>query len=342
MNKLRMAFIILFSLTITTSCGVPNVLTDYSKTDSDAALYLDAKTKIDSSDWDGAITILTTNLSAEYQSRSDVKETLMYAYGGKCGISFLSMLSKLKNVSSTKMFEFALQLFSGTTVDLTACDNAYTALASLGTSAQRTNNQNLFAAILGLTRMAAAIHAKMDTDAAGVGDGIVDVGWDSCEISSAVNRLSDSDVNSVVSGVGLVFENLTALGSALTSGTAGSAFESAKTLCETPINMPAIGTPQDYGVPGGTTWINLGFTTNSPTWVDFGLPPDIGDTLNCMNTDPSLVPDKMRRIFRRMISSSSVGFGTCDLANVTISVDTNVSPPQASVSSNCCPALVSP
>lgn len=342
MKKLRIAFILLLSLTITTSCGVPNVLTDYSKTDSDAALYLDAKNKIDSSEWDGAITILTTSLSAEYQARNDVKETLMYAYGGKCGISFLSIVSQLKNVASTKMFEFALQLFAGTTVDLTACENAYTTLVSLGTAAQRTNNQNLFAAVLGLTRMAAAIHAKMDTDVAGVGDGIVDVGWDSCAISDSANRLSDSDVNSVVSGVGLVFENLTALGSALTTGTASAAFTSAKTLCETPISLPAIGTPQDYGVPGGTNWTDLGFATNTPTWVDFGLPADIGDTLNCLNTDPSLVPDKMRRIFRRMISSSTTGFGTCDLANVTVSVDTNATPPTASISSDCCPALVSP
>lgn len=345
MKKNRMVIIVLLSLTITTSCGQPNILTDYSVTNSDEALYLNAKTKIDNSDWDGAITILTTDLSATYQARSDVKESLMYAYGGKCGISFLSLVNSLKNVSSAKMFEFALSIFAGTTVDLTACDNAYTTLVSLGTAATRTNGQNLFAAILGLTKMAATLHAKFDTELSGVGNGLVDAGWDSCEISSAVNRLSDDEVNRIVSGVGLIFENLTALGGALTTGSAGTAFTGAKTLCETPISIPAVGQPTDWGASGGTTWMSLGFPTNTPTWTDFGLPPDIGDPINCLNTDPALVPDKMRRIFRRMISSSSQGFGTCDLANVTVNVNTGVTPPDkptASVASNCCPALVSP
>lgn len=339
MRKLRIVITILMALTITTSCGQPNILTDYSNTTSDEALYLNAKNKLDDSDWDGAITIITTGLSSGYQARNEVKETLMHAYGGKCGISFLNLINSLKNVSSTKMFEFALQIYAGRTVDLTACDNAYTTLVSLGTAATRTNDQNLFAAILGLTQMAATLHAKLDTDVAGVGDGIVDAGWDSCEVSSAANRLSDDEVNKIVTGVGLIFENLAALGSALTAGTAGSAFTSAKTLCETPLTIPAIGTPASYG--GAGTWPDYGLPA-SPSWTNFGLPADLADPLNCLNTDPTLVAAKMRRIFRRMISSASQGLGTCDLSNVTFGVNTGVVPPTATITSNCCPLLVSP
>lgn len=339
MKQFRMIIIVMLVLSITTSCGQPNILTDYSVTNSDEALYLDAKDKIDTSDWDGAIAILTTDLSATYRARSDVKESLMHAYGGKCGINFLSLINSLKNVTSTKMFEFALQIFVGSTVDLTACDNAYTTLVSLGTASARTSSQNLFAAILGLTQMSATLHAKMDTDLAGLGDGVVDVGWDSCAISSAANRLSDDEVNKIVTGVGLIFENLTALGDALSSGTARSAFTSAKTLCETPIALPAIGTPSDWG--GAGAWTDYGLPA-SPTWVNFGLPADIADSLNCLNTDPALVPDKMRRIFRRMISSSSQGLGTCDLANVSFNITYPGGVPTAAVTSNCCPALVSP
>lgn len=342
MKHLRMVTIVMLVLSITTSCGKPNILTDYSVTTSDEALYLNAKTKMDNSDWDGAIAILTSSLSATYQARNDVKESLMHAYGGKCGISFLNLINSLKNVSSTKMFEFALQIYVGSTVDLTACDNAYTTLVSLGTAATRTNDQNLFAAILGLTRMSATLHAKMDTDLAGLGNGVVDAGWDSCAVSSAVNRLSDAEMDRIVSGLGLIFENIAALGNALTSGSAGTAFTAAKTLCETPLAIPSVGQPSDWGVAGGVTWSSLGFATNTPSWTDFGLPADVSTPLNCLNTDPALVPDKMRRIFRRMISSSSQGFGTCDLANVTVSVNTGVNPPTASVASNCCPALVSP
>ncbi|MGZ3775950.1 MAG: hypothetical protein ACXVCN_19710, partial [Bdellovibrio sp.] len=322
-------------------CGQPNVLKGYSSNvQSDEALFLDAKNKLDSSDWDSAISIITTSLSASYQARTDVKETLMYAYGGKCGISFLNMVNSLKSVSSTKMFVFALSLFAGSTVNLAACDNAYATLVSLGAASTRTNNENLFAAILGLTEMGATLHSKFDTDLAGAGDGIVDAGWDSCTISTVTNKLSDAEVNRIVAGIGLIFENITALGSALSAGTAGTAFTAAKTLCETPIALPAIGTPASYG--GSGSWTNYGLPA-SPQWTDFaGLPADFATPLNCLNTDPAAVTDKMRRIFRRMISSSTQGFGTCDITNVTASVNTSANPLSVTITSNCCPALVSP
>ncbi|MGZ3774580.1 MAG: hypothetical protein ACXVCY_02025 [Pseudobdellovibrionaceae bacterium] len=342
MNRLRIVFIILMSLVITTSCGQPNVLTSYSNSTSDAAIFQNAQTKVNNGDWDTAISIITTQLSASYQARSDVKETLMYAYGGKCGISFLTLVNGMKNVSSSQMFKFALQLFAGTTVDLTACDNAYTTLASIGAASVRTTDQNIYAAILGLTRMAATLHARMDTDASGAGDGVVDTGWDSCVVTTAVNRLSDADMDRIVSGIGLIFENMTALGSVLSSGSASSAFTSALTACQTPLTVPAVGQPTDYGAPGGTTWTSLGFSTNSPTWVDLGLPADLTTALSCLNTDPAAVSDKMRRLFRRMISSSSMGFGTCDISNATFNVNTSANPPKASIAMNCCPSLVAP
>ncbi|WII72876.1 hypothetical protein QJS83_03200 [Bdellovibrio sp. 22V] len=351
---IRNVFIIFMSLLLTTSCGQPNVLTEYSNTDSDEALYLDAKNKLDDSDWDGAINIITTELSSSYQARVDVKETLMYAYGGKCGIDFFELVNQLKNVSSSKMFEFALQIFNGKVVDVAACDNAVAVLRSIGTTAAaRTNSQNLFAAILGLTRMATTLHAKLDTESSGLGNGIVDAGWDSCTNSSAAGRLSDAEVDKIVTGVGLIFENLAVLGGELTSGSAGGAFDAAKTLCETTIPLPAIGEPHDWEatIPPGTGWddpmLDLKLPA-SPTWADLGLPADVADPIDCLNTDDTAVPAKMRRIFRRLISSSTQGFGTCDVANVTFNFDENANrdvlpyDPLITAASNCCPALATP
>ncbi len=344
MNKVRKLIVIVLCFVITASCEKANVLTEYSNTDSDEALYLDAKNKIDDSDWDSAIDILTNQLSTSYQARNDVRTTLMYAYGGKCGISFFDMINALKSATSTKIFELALRLFSGKNVNVAACDNAVNVLMSLGTTAaERTRDQNLFAAILGLSRMAATLHSKFDTEFSGLGDGSVDAGADSCAIASTAGRLSDAEMNKIVTGVGLIFENLAVIGEELTSGTAGSTFDDAKALCETTFPLPAIGVPHDWdnSLPPATTWTDVGLSTNTPTWVDLGLPADVADPINCLNTQDSAVPDKMRRIFRRMISSSTMGVGSCDISNMNLVVDTSSSP-LAHVSANCCPGLAAP
>lgn len=310
-------FLVILCL-LTSSCDKPNVLTEYSKTNDDEALFLEAQKRMDNFEWDKAISILTTDLSADFRQKPKAQERLMHAYGGKCGISFFDMIQALKNVNSTKMFDIALKIFDQKVVNVAACDAAINVLHNLGaTAAERTGSQNTFAAILGLTRMGTTIKAKMDRESSGLGNGQVDAGWNSCEISDATLRLSNADMNRVASGVGLMFENLVALGESLTSGSAGASFADAKALCETPINIPALGQPEDYSsggftIPPGTSWTAFGLPAQ-PTYTDLGLPPDFADPFSCTNTLDSAVPDKMRRLLRRLISSSSVGYGTCDL-----------------------------
>ncbi len=89
MKHLRKIFIFILCMAITTSCDKANVLTEYSKTDTDEALFLESQIKMDDLDWDGAIDILANQLSTTYQARRDVKVRLMHAYGGKCGDFFL-------------------------------------------------------------------------------------------------------------------------------------------------------------------------------------------------------------------------------------------------------------
>lgn len=344
MNK-RNFIIIILSLALTTSCGQPNVLTEYSTTDSDQALYLDAKNLIDDSSWDAAISILTTELSAAYQERTDVKTTLMYAYSGKCGISFLNLINNLKSTQSSEMFKIALDLFDNTNVDVAACDLAIDTLHSIGATApERSSDLNLFAAVLGIARMGTTLHSKFDKDSGGLGDGDADMGWNSCVVSSAALHLSDDDMNRIASGVGLIFENLAALGDELTSGSAGSSFDAAKALCETTITMPAIGIPHnwDNNIPNTWKWSDLPINPKlpeNPTWVNLGLPADFSDPINCLNTRADQVPDKMRRIFRRMIASADMGFGTCSLSDVEAVIDPN-SNPLAVITMGCCPTEI--
>ncbi|MEN0058293.1 MAG: hypothetical protein AAGB31_05625 [Bdellovibrio sp.] len=288
MKRVFWVLFLILNLAVTSSCDSNNVLTEYAQTDTDEALYLDARNYIDDFEWDKAIDILTTQLSAEYRAQTEVQETLMYAYGGKCGISLFDLIGNLKNVTSTKMFEFSLQIFAGKVVNTASCDNAFNTLMGLGSSSvNRTADQNLFAAILGLTKMSTHLHAKFDTDNGGMGNGVVDVGWNSCTASNSTLRLSDSEVNKIISGVGLIFENIAVLGAQLTSGTAGGSLTSALSTCESVLG-----------------------------------------TGNCSIVQESAVTPEIRRLFRRMISSSMMGFGTCDLTDM--------------ITPSCCPGLSVP
>lgn len=348
MKSLRKIIILVLSLMLTTSCDKPNVLTEYSKTDGDEALFYESGKMIDSENWDGAIEILTTDLSASYRSQAKVKERLMYAYGGKCGINFFNLIKGLKNVSSSKIFEFALELYANQQTDNTACDNAIATLRDLGATADlRTNNQNVYAALLGLTRMAVALKTKLDTESSGLGNGIVDASWNSCTPSAAASHLADADVNRIATGIGLIFENLSYLTDELTAGSAGSAFDSAKTLCEA--SLPPLGTPEDYDAAyTGLGWEDLPVTPvlpASPVYSDFGFPSYFDQPLSCTNTLDSAVTDNMRVVMRRLIASASMGFGTCDIGDIEVdfTFDTSGMPPydrpQGSMVSNCCPNL---
>lgn len=287
MKILRQTIILILSLAITTSCDKANVLTEYSKTDTDEALFIDSLKKMDNLDWDGAIDILTNQLSTDYRARRDVKERLMQAYGGKCGISFFDLIANLKGVSSSKMFEFSLQIFGNRSVNVAACDNSFNVLMNLGTSGvSRTNDENLFAAVLGLTKMATNLHVKLDTENAGLGNGTVDAGWDSCNSGAAVG-LTDAQVDKVISGVGLIFENLAVLGAQLTSGSAGTSLTNALNQCE--------------------SYLGAG---------------------NCTIVQESAVTPQIRRLFRRMMSSSAMGFGACDLNDM--------------MTPSCCPGIANP
>jgi hypothetical protein len=155
--------------------------------------------------------------------------------------------------------------------------------------------------------------------------------------------------------VGLIFENLSYLTDELTSGSAGSSFDAAKTLCETPLTLPAINSnPQFYDptIPY-TTWNSIpgmGLPA-SPSYTDFGISADIFEPLNCINTVDANVTAKMRRIIRRMIASTDMGFGgvsggaTCGLTNVSADFDYTAGMPPtitATPKSECCPLMVTP
>lgn len=288
MRLFKLLMTVLLSVALV-SCSDPNLLTQFSNQNSDEALYHNALKKIDALDWQGAIDIIEDQLSPGYQQKINVRESLMGAYAGKCGLSFVTLLDGL-STSTGGVFKLALGSFGGIAVDTAACDSAVGILQDLGTSTQRTQNQNLYAAILGLTKMGVNLHKTLDIESSGVGNGSVDVGWDSCQEPgvSTPGQLTDAEVKKVIAGMGLIFENIATLIAALGSGNAGvDAMDAAKTQCEA-----------------------------------------IAGVGNCTITDEAstAIDADMIRMFRMMISSSSLGLGSCDLSVLVPTPD-------------CCPGL---
>lgn len=284
--------LILIPMLMVLSCSDPNAFTQLSNKNSDEAIYQEALKKIDALQWDSAIDLIQNQMSATYKQRVDVRESLMGAYAGKCGLTFVELVNGLSN-SSGGIFKIALGAFGGIKVDTSACDSAVSVLASLGTSTQRTQNQNLYAALLGLTKLGVNLHKSMDRESSGVGDGAVDAGWDICQkpVTSTAGQLTDLEVKKVIASVGLIFENIATLVAAIGSGNSGvGALDSAKTECE-----------KVAGGPGSCT-----ITDESSSAINAGTV----------------------FVFRKMIASSVLGLGSCDIT---------VLPGGAN---ECCPGMV--
>lgn len=281
------------------------------QTNTDQALYIQAQQDMDNSDWSDAINILTNQLSSSYRAQSSVVQALSGAYAGQCGLNFPDLVNSMKQAnSSTVLFSYIMQAFQGVTAQTTYCDQAITTMQTLGTVLTRTTDQNLFLAILGVTRIGTTLNnefhlttADGGTDASFsvcnnyVGGSATD-GYTAAEIAAGAPAppaqpdyfLTDAQVQTIAAGVGLIFENLTALSSAFatTAGPLMTSINTAKTECESIVGVG-----------------------------------------NCSVTSPSAVSAQLIYAYRILLDTSIMGIGSCDPTVTTIT-----SP------SFCCPALL--
>ncbi|WP_413560043.1 hypothetical protein [Bdellovibrio sp. HCB209] len=285
------------TLSITTSCGTENVLSEMSNKESDAAYFIDAKKKLDEMEWDSTISIVTTKMSATYQGRRDVKMILASAYAGKCGLIFVDLIHGMTNNTATELFQYFMGIWGGRTVNPDSCESAIAVLQGIGPAASRTTNENLFLALLGVARIGTNLSAKLD---AGTPDGAKDADATVCDEDQTGNisawpdptplppfpavppglnhYLQSSDVKRVAAGLGLVFENITALTDALGGGT----------------TIDAIGDMGDA--------------------CDEALQAIAGPSASCSGmVTPDDVSDEMVYAMRVMMDTSDFGFGVCSI-----------------------------
>ncbi len=322
MNFLKRLLIISLVMSLTTSCSDPNILEEFSQTDSDEALFIEAQKKVDRSEFTLALDILENQISSGFQQRVKVKELRAGAYAGRCGFTFADIFSGIQNSPSANIFPYFMIIFGSTSVIPAACDSAITIMQSLGTVLTRTNDQNLFLSILGLARVGTTLKAKLDgTVQDGVAEGVYGTGYNVCHnyvagvaddgwennppfnffpppetMPVSGRTLTDDDIKKVATGVGLIFENISALGNAMSGGNSTvSSLEDALTQCES--------------LPGS---------------------PD------CQVTDPALVSPELLYAIRVLLADQTMGFGTCTAG----AVPNPPTPPFPA--SFCCPGLQVP
>jgi len=287
-------FIVVILFVTSMSCTQPNALGDLAQTNTDQALYIQAQQDLDNSDWDDAINILTTQLSTSYQAQPSVVQSLAGAYAGKCGVNFPDLANNMKQAnSSTVLFSYIMQAFHGVAVAPAYCEQAITTMQTLGTVQTRTTDQNLYMAILGMARVGTTLGSAFSLTTADGGTdssfsvcnnyvaGVATDGYTPAEIAGGAPAppaqphyfLTNLQVQTVAAGVGLIFENISALTSAfsVTAGPLITSITSAQTECES------------FMGPG-----------------------------NCTVTSPAAVSAQLIYAYRVFLDTSSYGIGSCD------------------------------
>ena len=224
-----LSLILIFSFALL-GLGCSNIFSSMAQKTTDDAIYEDATKAIDQQDWDTALTKLGS-LSTAYQSKTDVIEAYAGAYAGKCGLNFITYFNSLGTASLTgsTLFKYLMNGFTGTAVNPTYCTLAQLKMEQISASpAGRTSGENLFMAILGMVKIGTYLRARADQDGTGgLGDGTFDATYRSCNTTS----LSNADAVEVLTGIGLLTNNITYLSAVLSGNAITGALTQLTTVC---------------------------------------------------------------------------------------------------------------
>lgn len=284
-----------------TSCQ-GNVFNDMANKDTAEAKYEEALKLTDKGLYDDAFTELS-DISTSYPdfaSSDNFKKTLAGVQAGQCGLNFINFIVGLTDATGSSPFLLLMQAFKGIGVNPQKCIDAVT---TMGTLAQVEDDQLLFMAVLGMTKVGVYLRDRADRDGTGnLGDGTSDATFDACDATAAANRLTDDDLKQVITGLGLTLQNFALIGGSFSSSGAAGALQAMQAFCDDPLG-DGTGAGQD------------------------------GDALNCDITDPnsSDLDAQTLRTFRRILNSASFGVGACDVSEL------NPAAPGF-----CCPSLAFP
>ena len=200
-----------------------NILSELADKNSDDALLFDARESVNAQDYQTAITIITTQMSAGAQQKTEAREVLSSAYAGKCGLNFINYTDGLAQATSGSAFSLVSSPFVGTAVDPASCLISLQTLDLIGTTATRTTHQNAFAAVVGMVLMGSATRLYTDDNPAD-GDGVEDAPDVSCS-------LTDPQIDNVILGYAYLSQNFSALSSSTIGGSSSSTISDSIDVC---------------------------------------------------------------------------------------------------------------
>ncbi|OFZ31516.1 MAG: hypothetical protein A2622_02730 [Bdellovibrionales bacterium RIFCSPHIGHO2_01_FULL_40_29] len=184
-------------------------------------MLIEAKDAINALNYSGAITILTTQVSASSQAKLEFKEALASAYAGQCGLNFASFVNGLASATSGSAFRLVMNPFVGVVVDSPSCLQSLNLMETIGTTESRTTNQNAFVSVVGMVLMGSQTRVSSDVTPTN-GDGTIDA--DVC-------AMSNDDIDRVILGFGFMSKNFSALSTAQLGSTSQTSITDSITQC---------------------------------------------------------------------------------------------------------------
>lgn len=267
MKKYQILIIVIFSLT---SC-VGNVLYNLSSESSEDSLITRARNALNEQDYDTSISIITGEMTTELQSTTEMRELLASAYAGRCGLNFVEYTANLAEQTTGSAFFILKEPFVGLPVSPDDCLLSLQTMDLIGTTANRTDNQNLFSAVVGMVLLGSSLRGYADATPTD-GDGTNDI--DLC------TGFTDAQVDNVILGFGYMSENFDAVSTSIIGSSSSSALTDIMTDCNS--------------IPGGAGCSVTDPTAITPlmrqTMLDLIATQDYGIGSTSIGGDVLLVP----------------------------------------------------
>lgn len=216
MRPLATGFICAVLVLINLSCSV-NILQTFSDQNSNEALYEDANTLNNASNYNGALAKIGA-MTGAYPNLAKVLELKASVYGGLCGFKFIPFVTALSGMGATRLFPFLLQNFDvGLAANMDNCILAQNTMISIGTMAERSADENFFIAAIAFAKIGNILSYYADVAATGA----ITAGYDPCAVGGGRAKggaITDADAREIGTGIALAAANLAAVASKVNLG----------------------------------------------------------------------------------------------------------------------------
>lgn len=215
--KSKFIIYLVFIVMIFMSCSNP--LTQLSNQSSHEALYEDAKKAANNGRWNEAINKYQ-QMEPSYRNQRSIRFDYAKALAGACGYDFIGFAGSLgnANLGASTLMQYLLSLWGNKAITPDLCTAAELEVKEIWDVSTPTTTEQFFMALLSLAKMGMYLRYKADIqENQGLGNGLPDNTFDSCDDSDTPQTMTDGDIKEVMTGLGLFLQNIAAVGSAISN-----------------------------------------------------------------------------------------------------------------------------